>query len=168
VTHSRTLPTVGVILAAVACSLALVALVDARDDDTGPTEHSNRPRLGESMNTLARRFGSLWFAMQYENRPLCEYELHEIHEVVEEITATPRIENGADISPLLAEVDSSKLGAVRAAIGDGDFEAARRAYRATIDACNSCHVMTGHGFIRIKTPTAPPLPNRDWRPAPPR
>ncbi len=165
-TQTRALPTVGVILAAVACALSLVALVDVRADDTDATEHVDAAELGESMNTLARRFASLWFAMKFENRPLAEYELHEIEEVIEEITATPRIENGVDISPVLAEVNARSLGAVRSAIAADDFEAARRAYEATILACNSCHVMSRHEFIRIKVPTEPPVPNREFRPTP--
>ena len=65
---------------------------------------------------------------------------------------------------MLTEVNARNFGAMDRAIAAEDFEAARVAYLATIQACNSCHMFSGHGFIVIKEPSAPPAANRDYRP----
>jgi hypothetical protein len=44
----------------------------------------------------------------------------------------------------------------------GDFARAKTGYQAVMAACNSCHAASGHQFLRIVEPKAPPVVNRDW------
>jgi hypothetical protein len=37
-----------------------------------------------------------------------------------------------------------------------------QAYDETLSACNGCHVESGHRFIKITRPTAPPVTNQKW------
>lgn len=37
-----------------------------------------------------------------------------------------------------------------------------KAYDATLSACNGCHTESGHKFIQIIRPTAPPVTNQKW------
>jgi hypothetical protein len=37
-----------------------------------------------------------------------------------------------------------------------------RAYDDALRACNGCHEASGHRFIKITRPIAPPVPNQQW------
>ena len=118
--------------------------------------------LGDKMFTMARRFSSLWYAGENGNVELGLYELHEMHEVVEEIAEANPIENGVRIAGVLDAVERTQFEAMRKALVAKDPVGFKRAYHDTIEMCNSCHTSTKHTFIKIEVPNAPPMRNRRW------
>ena len=40
----------------------------------------------------------------------------------------------------------------------------QKAYDETLSACNGCHTESGHPFIQIIRPIAPPVTNQKWEP----
>jgi len=120
--------------------------------------------FGDQMNSFARRFAGLWFAVHSENTELAEYELHEMHEVIEGIEPLHKVENGVKINGVLEGLENGQLKALGDAIESKDLVAFEKAYHETMRACNDCHTSAGHGFIRIRVPTRPPVANRDYRP----
>lgn len=118
------------------------------------------PELGDRMNTLARRFSAVWYAGRNGNKELAKYELHEMEEIIESVELLRPMENGVDVASVLAAVNETQLAAVEKAVEAGDVPAFEAAYKATMEACNACHVQSAHPFIRITIPEAPPVRNR--------
>ena len=77
------------------------------------------PRLGDRMNTIARRFAGIWYAGKSENVELAEYELHEIEEDIEDIELLRPIENGVDVFNVFQGVANSQFHDLRAALSGG-------------------------------------------------
>ena len=121
-------------------------------------------RLGDRMNTIARRFAGVWYAGKSGNVELAEYEIHELEEVIEDIELLRPIENGVDVFSVLQGVANSQLHDLRAALRADDPAAFDLAYETTMAACNSCHNSAGHPFIVITKPNAPPVHNRAFHP----
>ena len=136
--------------------------VERRQDEVPPCAAS--ARLGDRMNTIARRFSAVWYAGKSGNVELAEYELHELEEVIEDIELLRPVENGVDIYNVLVGVANSQLHDLEVAIKSGDQVAFDEAYEATIEACNSCHRSADHAFIVITKPGAPPVHNRAFHP----
>ncbi|MFQ5504429.1 MAG: hypothetical protein ACE5F1_06475 [Planctomycetota bacterium] len=161
----------GLALSILACTVSGFAWMRPPDgvDPSGPrVEEEEEPEshLGEKMNSIARRFAALWYANQYENWALVEYEIHEIGEILEDIEKMHPIENGVNVAGVLEGVYNSNFGALRKRLEDRDKSGFEADYRQTMEACNKCHAQTKHEFIHIKVPAEPPVHNRSWdRPA---
>jgi len=120
--------------------------------------------FGDRMNSFARRFAGVWFAVHAGNTGLAEYELHEMHEVIEGIEELNKVENGVNISGVLQAMENTNLKAMNEAVAANDLVAFEKAYRDTVKACNSCHTSAAHEFIQIKVPEHPPIVNRNYGP----
>jgi hypothetical protein len=112
------------------------------------------------MTTMQLHMAKLWFAGKADNWNLAQYELDELRETMEGAQALHAKKNGVDISNVLASVlQISQLGE---SIDKRNQIGFTRAYDDVRSACNGCHEESGHKFINIIRPAAPPVSNQQW------
>jgi hypothetical protein len=122
-----------------------------------------RPGLAEYMIMIQLHAAKLWFAARAANWQLAGYQAHEIEETMEAVKALNAEENGVKISNVMDAVLQTQIVQLEKAIesrNQGEFQ---KAYDETLSACNGCHTETGHKYIQVIRPTAPPVTNQRWK-----
>lgn len=120
------------------------------------------PGLGEYMTTIQLHAGKLWFAANAGNWDLGSYEIHELEETMESVKKLNVEKNGVKISGVMDGVLKTQIAQLEEAIKRKSQSEFHKAYDETLSACNGCHTESGHRFIRIVRPTAPPVTNQRW------
>src|SRR5262245_37833673 len=135
----------------------------ARSNSTSADVESNPlPGLGEYMTTMQLHVGKLWFAGQANNWDLASYELDELREAMEAAQTLHAKKNSVDISGVLAATIEGQIRRVDEAVDKKSKKDFTRSYDEALSACNGCHEQSGHQFIKITRPTAPPVSNQRW------
>ena len=140
-----------------------------RDDEmrrstaNGPAlDVKSSPGLGEFMTTMQLHMGKLWFAGKADNWDLAGYELDELRETMDAAQNLHSTKNGVDISKVLAAIAQSQISQLATSIEKKNQSHFTHAYDEALSACNGCHEESGHRFIKITRPTAPPVTNQKW------
>jgi hypothetical protein len=120
------------------------------------------PGLGEYMTTIQLHAGKLWFAGKAGNWELADYELDELKETMEAAKALNAEKGGVKISNVLDAVIQTQVAQLAEAIKHKSQAEFQKSYDETLNACNGCHTESGHKFISIVRPTAPPVTNQRW------
>ena len=117
-----------------------------------------QPGFGEFMSRIQAHHMKLWFAGQYGNWDLADFEIHEILETVQDIQSyeTER-EESKEIGIVLPAIDSVSI-----AIKQQDPELFRQQFTLLTNTCNACHELTHFAFNVVKTPTSSPFSNQDF------
>lgn len=124
------------------------------------------PGLGEYMTTIQLHAGKLWFAAKAANWELAQYELDELKETMEAAKGLNAEKNGIKISNVLDSVLQAQVAELDKSIKSKNQSEFQKSYDETLDACNGCHTEAGYKFIHIIRPSAPPVSNQKWEPAP--
>ena len=66
------------------------------------------------------------------------------------------------ISNVLDAVLQTQVAQLAEAIKRKSHAEFQKSYDETLSACNGCHTESGHKFIHIVRPTAPPVTNQKW------
>ena len=114
------------------------------------------------MTTMQLHMGKVWFAGKASNWDLARYELDELREAMEAAQSLHVTKNGVDISKVLAAVSQSQISPLSEAVDKKNQSNFAHAYDEALSACNGCHEESGHRFIKITRPTAPPVTNQKW------
>jgi hypothetical protein len=122
------------------------------------------PGLGEYMTTIQLHAAKLWFAGKAANWRLAEYELHELEETMEVVKKLNVEKNGVKISNVMDGVLQTQIAQLEKSIKQKTPADFQKSYDETLSACNGCHTESGHPFIQIVRPTAPPVTNQKWEP----
>jgi hypothetical protein len=120
------------------------------------------PGLGEYMTTIQLHAGKLWFAAKAGNWELAAYEIHELEETMESVKKLNVEKNGVKITGVMDSVLKTQIAQMEETIKRKSPVEFQKAYDETLSACNGCHTESGHRFIRIIRPTAPPVTNQSW------
>ncbi|HEY7553747.1 MAG TPA: hypothetical protein VIH18_02985 [Candidatus Binatia bacterium] len=123
------------------------------------------PGLGEYMTTIQLHAGKLWFAARASNWELAAYELHELEETMEAVKKLNVEKNGVKISNVMDAVLQTQIARLEKSIKQKNPSEFQNAYDETLSACNGCHTESGHKFIQIIRPFAPPVTNQKWEAA---
>jgi len=118
------------------------------------------------MTTIQLHAGKLWFAAKAANWQLAQYELDELKETMEAAKALNAEKNGVKISNVLDSVLQTQVAELDKSIKSKSPTDFQKSYDDALSACNGCHTETGHKFIQIIRPSAPPVTNQKWEPAP--
>lgn len=106
------------------------------------------PGFGDIMGGIQRHHSKLWFSGNNKNWKLAEFEIHEIKENFEDLEKYHECKNEikyiAMIEPVLQTLDS--------VIKEKNFEQFEENFMLLTNTCNSCHTVTNHEYIKIKTP----------------
>lgn len=118
-----------------------------------------KPGFGEFMSNIQAHHAKLWFAGQYHNWELADFEIHEIMENVEDIQKFETDRKESEVIEMIAPA----LDSVNAAIQKKDPEQFTKRYYALTNTCNKCHQDVDFGFNVIKVPDMQTFSNQDFR-----
>jgi len=121
------------------------------------------PGLGQYMTTIQLHAGKLWFAAKANNWELAAYELHELEETMEAVKKLNVEKNGVKISNVMDAVLQTQIVQLEESIKQKNQTEFQKNYDETLSACNGCHTESGHKFIEIIRPSAPPVTNQKWQ-----
>jgi len=135
----------------------------ARPNNSAPAlDPGFSPGLGEFMTTMQLHMGKVWFAGKSSNWDLARYEIDELREAMEAAQSLHATKNGVDISNVLVSVLQTQISQLSEAVNRMNQSDFTHAYEDALSACNGCHEASGHRFIKITRPIAPPVPNQQW------
>lgn len=167
-------------LATLALVLALVALYLAVQPPTEAPEEAEEAEAEETeelahlMAFVQRYAEKLYFAGVNDNAALAQFYVEELEETFEEVADGGYVEEGRDVAELVRTVARPAIEGVERAVAaealSAEGAAGARAlfearYAGLVQACNSCHETTGHGYVRLIVPAVSGFPNQDFRPA---
>jgi hypothetical protein len=118
------------------------------------------------MITIQLHAAKLWFAAKASNWELAAYELHELEETMGAVTKLDVEKNGVKISNVMDAVLKTQIAELDKSIEAKNQSAFQKSYDETLSACNGCHTESGHRFIKIVRPSAPPVTNQKWEISP--
>jgi hypothetical protein len=154
--------TVALILGAVGCLLALIALL-VSGPKSGRAEAEDYP-IGQTMGDMQRFAEKLYFAGEARNWHLAAFYLHEIEETSEEIINANVVDEGVAVSSFMRQMFPPAIARMQEALRTQQPDQFRPAYESMLVSCNACHQSTGHAFVKIIVPTQPTYQNQDFRP----
>jgi hypothetical protein len=115
------------------------------------------PGLGEIMSVQQMRHIKLWFAGRAGNWPLADYEVDELKEGFEDVS---KLIGGDTVDKAVG----AEIKALEKVIDDKDRSAFPAAFDKLSAACNACHKMLEHGFIKIQRPASLPYSDQAFEP----
>lgn len=119
-----------------------------------------QPGMARLMAEVGPRVHRLYYAAEAGNWPLARYFLNETRKILQAgVVVRPRYADG--MGAFLAE----DVPPVVEAITARDWAAFETAYARMVDAANRYHGVYGKGWLRWRTPDAPP-PDLDLAPRP--
>lgn len=121
-----------------------------------PHREQVEPELAAYMGELQRQTHKLNLSIVAENRPLADFYLHEVREVVTQIEERFPQHDGFPVAALTRAKLDPHLASLSATLREGSWQAARGKLGELVAGCNGCHVATDHAFVRIELTTANP------------
>ena len=121
--------------------------------------------LAVLMHTLQTHAHKLQLSVAARNGELAYFYLHEIEETAEEIVAEVAEYDGYPIADLTREMLLPRVELLEDAIQAGDWSVTDTQFGKLLKSCNACHLMAGHGFIRIVPAEGNPFA-QDFSPRP--
>ena len=105
--------------------------------------------LAALMHTLQTHAHKLQLSVAARNGELAYFYTHEIEETAEEIAAEVAEYDGYPIADLTREMLLPRVESLEEAIKAGDWSVTDAQFAKLLKSCNACHLVAGHGFIRI-------------------
>jgi len=129
------------------------------ESDTAQTEKqeqgpkramANTPELADAMGQLQRYTHKYALAAQAKNHELATFYFHEVRAAVDGIKKNIPGYEGYDIKRFMNMFLDPTLEPVETALANRNWEQVKERTIEMVDACNSCHNATSHGFIQVK------------------
>ena len=118
-----------------------------------------KPGLGEFMSSIQVHHEKLWFAGQYQNWQLANFEINEIKESLDAIkyycSDRPEVKSIGMLNPAINSIND--------AIQQKNVTYFKNGFILLTNTCNSCHQATEHVFNVIKIPDTPPFSNQEFK-----
>lgn len=118
-----------------------------------------KPGFGEFMSSIQTHHAKLWFAGQNQNWALCDFEIHEIMEALDNIQ---QYQQERKESRLISMINPA-LDSLDDAIKKQDPVLFKGAYISLTHGCNNCHHAADFGFNIVKVPETSAFSNQDFR-----
>ena len=150
-------------------ALAMIAIVPALGQEVPfaepplpePGQPGNSvPSLGDIMGNIQLRHIKLWYAIEFKNWQLLDYELGLTKESLFNAAILYR-----NIPVEYVGAADKPLNALQEAAKSKDGSKLKRGFADLTAACNSCHEAAQVGFIVIETPTSSPFSDQKFLPA---
>jgi len=110
-----------------------------------------QPGLGTVMMEFGHRFHIIYYAAKANNWKLAQYELKELVEA-QEIAETTR----PKYKKQLKEFEDNYLKILQDSIDAENWKKFEKQYSKVTNACNTCHEMNGHPYIKYELPIEEP------------
>ena len=117
-----------------------------------------KPGFGEFMSGIQAHHAKLWFAGQHQNWKLCDFEIHEIMEAVDNIE---KYETERPESKMIGMIRPA-IDSVNHAIQQKNLPQFISSYGLLTSTCNNCHHAVNFEFNVVKIPDMPSFPNQDF------
>jgi mono/diheme cytochrome c family protein len=114
----------------------------------GPARAGDTQLLG-LMGKLQTFAHKLQLSVTARNGRLADFYLHELEETSEEIVEDIESYDGQPISRLVQDMLLPAIEAMEKPVKAGDWAGSDQGLANLLQACNACHQVTGHAFIRI-------------------
>lgn len=131
---------------------------------TSSSAQANGPGLATLMERMQTYTHKLQLSVEARNGPLADFYLHELEEVAEYVVENIPAYGDYPIGELTREMMLPSIERLEDVVEAADWPAADTGFKAVLEACNACHVVTGHGFIRIAPAGVNPFA-QDFSPA---
>ena len=115
------------------------------------------------MSFISRYATKLYFAGDAENWELADIYSHEIEEISEDIVSRGEMHDGINISELMDSMLLPQIEELEEAIDNGDREMFMDRYTVMVETCNSCHVASDYGAVKVAVPQSNPF-SQDFSP----
>lgn len=107
-----------------------------------------KPGFGEFMGNIQVHHSKLWFAGEYENWKLADFEINEIKENLENIQKYETDRSESEMIPMIKPA----LDSVSDAIQKQNLLKFKSSFNLLTNTCVNCHITTKHEFIQIQVP----------------
>jgi len=108
--------------------------------------------LAPLMANFQRYSEKLYFAAKNKNWELTKFYLHEMDETAEKIMKSNIIEEDVNVSVQIKEMLVPKIKELEEKVSQKNIDEFEKSYKAMLMNCNGCHMITKHGFIKIREP----------------
>jgi hypothetical protein len=124
------------------------------------------PETAVLMAQVQIHHAKLYYAGHARNWELAAYSLHEINEALQAVqTFNDQFEDfPTPLSEVVPPIVGPPLGEIHGAIRARDGARFDAAFKSLTSACNDCHAMLEHGFVRIREPAAVEFTNQSFAP----
>lgn len=136
------------------------------DADSAQAGAKEEVELAPIMGQMQRHSAKLGYAIHGHNHPLATFYLEELAETLDLVRAVP-MHDGMPIGHPAQVILIPALETLATALEGESWPDTWSAYKATIDACNRCHVATEHAFIEILPADGPAPYNQRFAAADP-
>lgn len=122
---------------------------------------SYKPELGELMTNIQAHHAKLWYAGQYQNWKLADYEIKELQEIVEDIKKYNSDRNEVKLIGMI----QSPLTQVSNFIQNRNSKQFEDNFTTLTKTCNACHLATKYEFNVVEIPEGQMFGNQDFKPS---
>lgn len=134
---------------AVAFNQCTTKNADTTSNQTIQKEKQKNPELADAMGQLQRYLHKFALAVEAENTKLASFYLHEVEASAEGIKKDIPGYEGYNIKQFMTIMFDPAVKPVETALANKNWAEIRSNTIDLVDACNSCHNATAHGFIEI-------------------
>jgi hypothetical protein len=122
------------------------------------------PETAVLMAQVQIHHAKLYYAGHARNWELADYSLHEINEALQAVQVfNDQFEDfPTPLSEVVPSLVGPPLGDIHVAIRAKDGARFDTAFKSLTQACNACHAMVKHEFIRVREPTATEFSNQSF------
>ena len=141
---------------------ARLAASDAQIAELRERVEALMPETAVLMAQVQTHHAKLYYAGHARNWELAAYSLHEINEALQAVqTFNDQFEDfPTPLSEVVPSLVGPPLGEIHGAIRARDGARFDTAFKSLTAACNACHAMLEHGFVRVQEPTAVEFTNQ--------
>ena len=118
-----------------------------------------KPGFGEIMNSVQINHSKLWFAGTNKNWKLAEFEVHEIMELLDDVT---KYQSDRKESQSIGLINPG-LDSVSSAVKNKNLNSFKKSYEQLTVTCNDCHKVNEFEFNIVKVPTRPVFSNQEFK-----
>jgi hypothetical protein len=109
----------------------------------------DEPGLAVLMERMQTYTHKLQLSIEARNGPLAHFYLHELEETGEFVARHIEHYDDYPVGRLLAEMLLPQVERLEELVDAGQWPASEAGFTDLVRACNACHLVTAHGFIRI-------------------
>ena len=109
----------------------------------------SEPGLYETMTQMQQISHKLSYAIEFENKALVDFYIHELEELTEEIIDARVVYHDYPVWELTESMLEPSIDQLEDAVELSDWNMVRDQFRILINSCNSCHASTGYPEIII-------------------
>lgn len=108
------------------------------------------PEVHVLMGEMQTHLHKLSFSVLEENEALTHFYLHELEEVIGDLSDNELTYEGYEISQLTRQMLEPAFSELDEAADRGEWDQIQGRLNSLVQTCNSCHMATDHGEILIR------------------